>query len=286
MRSNLDMDCLRTFVAITDLGSFTKAADRVGRSLPAVSLQMDRLQRQAGATLFRRDGRGKALTEEGESLLGFARQILAANDAAVTHFAAQGRVEGPVRLGVVQDVAEHMLSAVLADFATAHPDVRLEVRVERTMVLIKALERGEIDLVIGFDVETKFQRRKLAETQMIWIGGRGTGVGEREPLPLVLFEEPCAFREAALRSLQAEGIRWRTAVLSPSLWGLRAAVVAGFGATVRTKQFFALGPHDLVELKDLPALPSATFTLYSAPGDLSPASKLLAEICTERLRLL
>jgi len=219
-------------------------------------------------------------------LLGFARQILAANDAAVVHFAAQGRVEGPVRLGVVQDVAEHVLSAVLADFALAHPEVRLEVRVERSMVLVGALERGEVDLAIAFDVDTKIQRRTLAEAQMIWIGGRGPGAVERSPLPLVLFEEPCAFRQAALRSLQVEGIEWRTAVLSPSLWGLRAAVVAGFGATVRTKQFFALAPHDLIELEDLPALPQASFTLYSAPGDLSPASELLGEICAERLRVL
>jgi len=280
------MDCIRTFAAIADLGSFTKAADRVGRSLSAVSMQIDRLQHQAGAQLFRKHGRGKVLTEAGESLLGYARQILAANDAAVAHLAEQGRVEGPVRLGVVQDVAEHMLSAVLADFASSHPEVRLDVRVERSMVLIGALERGEIDLVIAFDVETKLPRRTLAETQMIWIGGRGAGVADRAPLPLVLFEEPCAFREAALRSLQAKGIKWRAAVSSPSLWGLRAAVVAGFGATVRTKQFFAFAPHDMIELEDLPALPTAAFTLYSAPGDLSPASELLADICAEQLRLL
>ena len=132
MVSNLDMDCLRTFAAIADLGSFTKAADRVGRSLPAVSLQMEKLERQTGSALFRKAGRGKVLTEAGENLLGYARQMLSTNDAAVSALNEQGRVEGPVRLGVVQDVAEHVLSAVLTDFASAHPEVRLDVRVERS----------------------------------------------------------------------------------------------------------------------------------------------------------
>lgn len=286
MVSNLDMDCMRTLAAIADLGSFTKAADRVGRSLPAVSMQIDRLQRQVGAKLFRKQGRGKVLTEEGESLLGYARQILAANDAAVVHLAEQDRVEGPVRLGVVQDVAEHVLSAALTDFANAHPEVRLDVRVERSPELIEALERGDIDLAISFDVETKLVCRPLAETPMVWIGGRGARLGERETLPLVLFEEPCAFRAAALRSLQNAGRQWRIAVSCASLWGVRAAVAAGFGVTARTKQFFASSPHDLVEVEGLPPLPVSGFALYLPPGDPSPACALLADICSEQLRML
>ena len=153
-------------------------------------------------------------------------------------------------------------------------------------MLVAALERGEIDLAITFDVATKLPSRPLAKTPMVWIAGRGATFSESRRLPLVLFEEPCAFREAALRALQGAGRQWRVAVSSPSLWGLRAAVAAGFGVTARTKQFFASSPHDLVEFAGLPPLPDTGFTLYLMPGETTPASSLLADICAERLRLL
>src|SRR6478609_4842573 len=77
-----DLDVLRSFVTGVELGSFAKAADRVGRSTSAVSAQLKKLEEQAGTPIFRKAGRGLALTEAGETMLGYARRLLELNDEA------------------------------------------------------------------------------------------------------------------------------------------------------------------------------------------------------------
>ncbi len=121
--TNLDMDVLRTFVAGVDLGSFAKAAGRLGRSPSAISLQLRKLEEQTGCALFRKEGRGLVLTENGEMLVGYARRLLDLNDQALAAVRNPG-VAGSVRLGLPQDFAETWLPKVLARFARLHPNVR------------------------------------------------------------------------------------------------------------------------------------------------------------------
>jgi len=285
MNTNLDMDCLRTFSAIAELGTFARAADRVGRSLSAVSLQVDRLEAQIGVPLFRRDGRRKALTEEGERMLLHAKQILTANDTALSAL-AQKAICGPVRLGIVQDLAEQTLASVLGDFARVHRNARLDVRVERSKVLTDAVSADALDMAITLEVDAPFTGEKLAETEMVWIGPRDGGVADKRPLPLVLFDAPCAFRAAGQRALQAAGIDWRIALSSPGLSGLRAGVIAGLGLTVRTRAFIAEAGGALVEIGGLPKLSRVRYVLHVGPNRLTPAAEHLIESCRERLRLL
>lgn len=279
------MDCLRSFASIAELGSFAGAADRVGRSVSAVSLQIDRLEAQLGVDLFRRDGRRKVLTEAGERMLLHAKQILGANDVALSAL-AQEAISGPVRVGVVQDLAEHILAGVLGDFARANRDVRLDVRVERTQLLVDAVEAGDLDLAISFEARTGLEGESLAEVPMIWIALRDGDAASERPLPMVLFEAPCAFRAIALRALEGAGMDWRLALSSPGLSGLRAGVEAGLGVTVRTKAFLAAANGRLREATNLPALPAIRFLLYRGQDAQSPAAALLSELCRERLRLL
>ena len=82
----LDVDQLRTFVAITDAGSFTRAAELVHKTQSAVSMQMKRLEERLGKELFARDGRQSRLTEEGERLLDYARRIVRLNLQAIAAF--------------------------------------------------------------------------------------------------------------------------------------------------------------------------------------------------------
>ena len=147
---NLDMDVLRSFVTGIDLGSFAKAAVRLGRSPSAISLQLRKLEDQVGCPLLRRNGRGLALTEPGEMLLGYARRMLDLNDAAVSAVAAPA-LTGWVRLGLPQDVSETGLPAVLARFARLHPAVRVEAHVERDAVLRAEVEAGRLDLALVWD---------------------------------------------------------------------------------------------------------------------------------------
>jgi len=145
--ANLDMDVLRTLAVAMDLGGFGKAAERLGRSQSAVSLQMRRLEERVGRPLFRREGRGLGLTDAGDVVLGYARQILELNDQAVA--AARGiAIGGSVRFGVPQDFGDSWLPSVLARFSRAHPSVLIEARVDRANKLVDRIAEGGLDLAL------------------------------------------------------------------------------------------------------------------------------------------
>ena len=145
---NLDLDVLRTFVVGLDLGSYARAAERLGRSQSAISLQLRKLEEQTGQALLRKQGRGLVPTEAGEVMLAYARRLLDLNDEAVAAL-KEPLLEGWVRLGLPQDFAEDWLPEVLGQFARAYPGVRVEVRVDRNSMLLEHLGRGELDLALA-----------------------------------------------------------------------------------------------------------------------------------------
>lgn len=280
---NLDMDVLRTFVTGIDLGSFAKAATRLGRSPSAISLQLRKLEDQVGQPLLRRNGRGLALTEPGEMLLGYARRLLDLNDAAVSAVAVPG-LSGWVRLGLPQDFTETGLPTVLARFARLHPAVRVEAHVERDAVLRAEVEAGRLDLALVWEVTPAAgEGSPVAELPMVWVGKRAeAGLAAHRPLPLALFGPPCLFRHAATESLDAAGIPWRVAFSSPGLAGLWAAVSAGLGVTVRTPHGVppSLRPLDPGEA-GLPPLPRLALRLARRAGRNDPAVERFAALLCE-----
>src|ERR1700743_3241438 len=135
-RVNFDLDVLRSFATGMELGSFAKAADRLGRSTSAISAQLKKLEGQAGTALLHKQGRGLALTAAGETMLAYARRLLDLNDEAAA--ALHGTdLEGWVRLGLQEDFGETLLPEVLGRFARAHPKVRIEARVVRNAELVE-----------------------------------------------------------------------------------------------------------------------------------------------------
>src|SRR5687768_13785406 len=114
--TTLDLDTLRTLVTASDFGGYGQAAARLGRTPSAVSLQMKRLQEAVEVTLFRKSGRALLLTDAGEIVLRYARQMLALNDDLL-HTLRGATLAGSVRLGFAQDFAETVLPAVLAQIA-------------------------------------------------------------------------------------------------------------------------------------------------------------------------
>jgi DNA-binding transcriptional LysR family regulator len=165
-----DLDVLRSFVAGVDLGSFGRAADRLGRSTSAISAQMKKLEEQAGVPLLRKAGRGLALTEAGETMLAYGRRLLELNDQAAR--AVQGgELSGRVRLGMQEDFGEMVLPQVLGQFARAHPKVRIEARVARNAELLERLAVGQLDLVLAWDHDARVPHaERLLDLPMRWIG--------------------------------------------------------------------------------------------------------------------
>ena len=293
-QTNFDIAALRSFVAGMDLGSFAKAADRVGRSTSAVSAQIRKLEEQAGAPLFRKAGRGLALTDAGETMLRYARRLVELNDEAAV--AARGTdLEGWVRFGLQEDFGEALLAGVLGRFARAHPKVRIEARVARNTDLLARLDAGELDLALVWDdIELPIRARRaagacveVAKPAIQWIGSDALAWHPEsgEPLPLVLFDGHCMLCSLATEALDRAGIAWRVALTSPSLAGLWAAAAAGLGVTVRTAYGLPASVRALdAKAYGLPALRALPLVLLHATQAALPAVEQLASIVLDAVR--
>ncbi|MDE1182372.1 LysR substrate-binding domain-containing protein [Paraburkholderia sp.] len=290
---DFDPAVLRSFVAGIDLGSFARAADRVGRSTSAVSAQIRKLEEQAGTPLFRKSGRGLALTEAGDTMLAYARRLIALNDEAAV--AVRGvDLEGWIRLGMQEDFGEAVLPDVLGRFARAHPKVRIEARVARNADLLERIETKQLDLALVWrdaswlaDAPRGFSVEPIAEPSMCWIGSSSVPWTRQdgEPLPLIAFDRPCLFHGAAVAALDRAGIPWRMAFTSPSLSGLWAAAAAGLGVTVRTHCGLPSGVETLpAAASGLPALPTIPLALLRADASASPSVERLASIMLDAVR--
>ncbi|MGE4438316.1 LysR substrate-binding domain-containing protein [Achromobacter sp.] len=282
-----DLDVLRSFVAGVELGSFGRAADRLGRSTSAVSAQLKKLEDQAGVPLLRKAGRGLALTDAGETMLAYARRLLELNDQASV--AVRGtRLQGRVRLGLQEDFGEILLPRVLGQFARAHPRVRIEARVARNADLLERVATGELDLALAWDHDAaRPHGLRLAELPLCWIGPAATDpVRDADgALPLVAFEAPCLFRSRATDALDRAGIAWTAAFISPSLAGLWAAVGAGLGLMVRTPLGLPAGLRVMAPGEQgLPPLPPLPLSLYHAQGRPAPVAAALADIVRRCVR--
>lgn len=281
MFATLDLAFIRTFVLIADGEGFGAAAGKVHRSQSAVSLQIRRIEEVLGTILFERQGRQMALTQAGERLLPYARRMLALNDETMLAFKSPERV--PLKFGATQDFAETLLPRLLRGFTDLHPGVELAIRIDRSLPLIEATARGELDLCLSSRRESNLLRQVVSREKMVWIGRPGFTLAPGEPVPLVLFDPPCSFRSAALDSLAKAGREGRVVLTSPSLAGLRAAVEAGLGVTVRTrrsaiKPLQVLGPD-----AGLPDLPEIEFCLYAARSETSPVAEALMSLIAETI---
>ncbi|MGR4846726.1 LysR substrate-binding domain-containing protein [Rhizobium sp. LARHSG275] len=282
-RTIFDLDVLRTFSTGMELGNFAKAAERLGRSTSAVSAQLKKLEEQAGTPIFRKAGRGLALTDAGETMLGYARRLLELNDEAA---AAVNNVEleGWVRLGLQEDFGETLLPDVLGRFARAHPKVRIEARVVRNAELLQRVTSGKLDLALAWSDGTLTAHcERIGEVPMRWIGPAegqpNWQAASGEPMPLASLEAPCLLRSAATKALDEAGISWRLAFVSPSLGGLWAATAAGLGLTIRTPiglpaKVRPLAPGAI----GLPDLPKLGLVLHRAEAEPQPAAARLAEL--------
>ncbi|HHB1428168.1 LysR substrate-binding domain-containing protein [Serratia odorifera] len=287
-RITFDLDDLRSFVTGIELGSFARAAQRLGRSTSAVSAHLKKLEQQVGAPILRKSGRGMVMTEAGEMLLGYARRLLELNDEAAC--AVRGwDLHGTVRLGLQEDFGETFLPQVLGSFARAHPRVRIEARIARNAELLDWVINGQLDLSLAWDsgVSTPFQQA-LGQRMMRWIAPPEFAVApwqaSGQPLPLVVFDAPCLMRSAATQALDRAGIPWRIAFTSRSLNGIWAAVSAGLGVTVRTEAGMPAGVTPL-PAGQLPALSPLGVVLHRAEDQPDAAVQRLAKIVVERLAL-
>jgi DNA-binding transcriptional LysR family regulator len=278
---SLDLSALRTFLAVAQTRTFEQAGMLVGRTQPAVSQQMRRLEAQLGVALFRRQGRGSELTEAGLRLVAHARRLLTVHDDALASVHGAGAIGGLVRLGAPPDIAEGLLPGMLRRFVQAIPDLRLEIHVARSASLMAALHEGALDLAVSTGVEEALPHRVLRRSPLAWIAAHDFRLGREEVVPLLLSAESGLHRRMALTALERAGRAWVERCTATDLAGLRAAVRAGLGVTPRTVEMLAPDLRVLGDREALPPLGEITFRLHCRKSGAPEAARRLFEIAVD-----
>lgn len=283
----LDLDALRSFVTGIEAGSFALAASRLCRSTSAVSAQLKKLEMQCGADLVVKRGRHLELTHNGEILMGYARRLLALNDEAQR--ALKGELlQGEIRIGMQEDFGESLMPGILGEFKRHHPGLRIIARVDRNQALLSALADDALDMALLWQPEqTSYAGKLVGQCEMAWIQYPELDVAALlatgEPLPLVLFENPCLMRSRATACLDRAGIPWRVVFVSHSLSGIWAAVQAGLGITLRTR----IGMPGSLQIVGamLPSAGNLGITLEERQGSeaVNGARRMLAKLMEEAL---
>ncbi len=271
---SLDPDLLKAFVAVADHRSFTRAAATLNRTQSAVSMQIRRLEDRLGVALFNRTKANVDLSAAGEGLLGYAQRILKLNEEAIGRL-AERKVEGVVRLGVMDDYGTLIVPPLLASFLTGYPKIHVEMETGLTSSMPARL--GEAyDLVIAMHPEGRREGEFLRREQAVWAAGPSRTVEQQEPLPVALYPQGCLFRKWAIEALDAARRPWRLAFVSHSLAAVEAVAAQGLAVTVVKAGTFPPKLRPLSHRDGMPPLPAAEICLHRAPN-LSPAGALLAD---------
>jgi DNA-binding transcriptional LysR family regulator len=274
MAPTLNPDLLQAFLAVADHRSFTRAAVALNRTQSAVSMQVKRLEEQLQAELFHRTKANVDLSAAGERLLGYARRILSLNEEAVGRV-REHRVEGRVRLGVMDDYGTVLLPPLLTHFIANYPLIDVEMETGLTSAMTDRLGKT-YNIVIAMHPEGHSEGELLRREQAVWAASAEHRVEESDPLPVALYPQGCLFRNWAMQALDKANRPWRLAFVSHSLSAVEAIAAQGLAVTVVKSGTFPSKLRRLSERDGLPPLPRAEIRLHRAPK-LSRAATLLAD---------
>ena len=181
----LDTDQLRSFVAIVDTGSFTRAAERVNKTQSAVSMHIRRLEEQLGRPLFLKQGRGVKLSDDGEKLVDYARRMLELEAQALADISRKA-LAGRIRFGIPDDYAETFIPEIMSRFGRRHPLVEMSVVCEDSLTLCDRVAAREVDMAVVTVCSDVRGAEILREEPLYWVSGAASRAHETRPLPLAL----------------------------------------------------------------------------------------------------
>jgi DNA-binding transcriptional LysR family regulator len=275
----LDTDQLRSFMAIVDTGSFTRAAERVHKTQSAVSMHIRRLEEQLGRALFVKNGRGVKLSGDGDRLVDFAREMLRIEASAMMQVGQKG-LSGQVRLGIPDDYAEVFMPSIMEGFARKHPFVEVSVICEGSLALAERVRSHELDVALVTDCAAIHNVDIVREEPLVWVAHPRFAIVPGEPLPLALGAVTCQWRQLAEEALEKAGRDFRILLVSnnysaigPMIRTRLAMSVLPLGAVREGMK--VLGPSD-----GLPDLPTSRMGLLFAPPPTTEALALAEVIRT------
>ncbi len=273
MPAPLDLDQVRTFLAIVDTGSFTRAADEVFKTQSAVSMQMRKLEERLGACLFERNGRSVKLTEEGERLLGYARRLLSLSVEALTAF-DEDSIEGHVRIGLPDDYAERLLPEIMARFSRSNPRVELQIACEPSVNLTEHIEKGHLDVALV--CPTRVSQAEIVRREPLYFVTSAAHLVHEEPvLPLAIGRADCAWRRQGVEALARAGREHRILFTSWSAPIVASAVLAGLAVSVLPECALRSGMRVLTEAEGFPRLADAEIGMLRGRNSDRPVIEAL-----------
>jgi len=270
---NLQIDYLRTFIAVADTRGFTRAGVQVNRSQSAVSMQIKRLEDEIGKNLFERNGKTAKLTAEGNLLINYARRIVNEHDDAVMALSKPG-LKGFIRFGSPEHYTAGVLPKLLARFASSYPDVLVEMRCENSDAIKAAVDSGALD--IGLCTQIHGGGQIIYHDPVVWVADPGFIFQKKKTLPLAVFEEDCIFRNWAMEALEKAGMEYRIVYVSRSISGILDAVRAGLAIAPIVQSNV---PSDLtiIGIEDgFPVLPVSNIVLHKVKRPLSETIECFA----------
>lgn len=285
---DLDLGALRSFVTIAEVGSMTRAANRLHKTQSAISMQIKRLEETLEMTLFDRNSKGMAPTASGDQLLRYANQILSLNDEAWNKMTAP-EYEGEISLGVPVDIITPYIPKVLGAFNRSFPRVRVSLKSSRTIELLDEFQQGFHDIVLTTEVHPGAFGEVLSKQRVVWTGAVNGEVWRQRPLPISM-SKSCFFRVQVIEALSNKGIMWQNIIdTDDDLAGL-AMVSADLAVTAELEQAVSQssGPTPEREIIDheseLPLLPEHSIVMYCRKGSNGDLIGKLAEYLAEEFR--
>lgn len=280
---HLESDLLRTFVAVADLENFTRAADAVGRTQSAVSMQMKRLEEMVGDTLFERGPRGVALTRRGGELLVNARRIVALIDETAASLAAPA-LGGRVRIGIPEEYGASVLTRALSAFGNVHPGVEIMARHACSSLQKAALERGDIDIAVVFEWEHTPEGEVLMVDPTVWATSDVHRIHEQTPMPIALYDNSGWCMDFAIRSLESRGLAYRVAYRSDTSGGLKLAVESGLAIAPLSRSNIPVGCRELTAADGFGDIDASNVVMYQRAGAKNAAVAGMADAIREAFR--
>lgn len=259
----MDIDALRSFIAFVDTGSFTRAAKQTFRTQSAISMQMKRLEEDAGKPLFIKEGRNLALTEHGQLLVSYARRILSLHDEVLGSF-SQNEAHPPLVIGCPDDYAESVLPKVTELILGKCPNQNIKICCDCSSQLRLKLDAGEIDLAILTRSPEVEEGYLLKHDIGVWVHGGFEELTEADPLSLILYEPDCKFHSTAIDGLEKLGRNYRLLCSSSSATAIKSLLRRGLGISAMAKSSVSQGLI-VSESVDMPPLPSVDIVLAVAP---------------------
>ncbi|MEV0839165.1 LysR substrate-binding domain-containing protein [Actinocatenispora sera] len=272
---------LRSFLAVSESLSFTRAAAALGIRQPTVSQHIRKLEDEVGRPLLVRDTRTVALTADGEAMARFARTIIAANEAAVGHFTGS-ELSGRLQFGVTDDLALTPVPKILREFRRLYPQIVLELTVSQSLTLQRRVESGHLDAAFVKYAPGEGHGRLVQRDPLVWAAVEDAHLDLTRPLPLIVYHAPSMSRSRGVQALEAAGIPYRISCTVRGVNGVLAAARAGLGVAIFAR---SLVPADLVELPadaGLPELGETDLVLLTNPHAAGDAVEALTSAILSR----